>query len=229
MIVSVHIAQTGPLGVPRALRRRPDPAETPGLLYAEPTLTAPMSSSARPSANLRTAALISAWEDDDSLDRFLERPESAPFSDGWHVRMEPLRVSGSWPQMPGLPTSEKPVDRDEPVAVLTLGWLRLNRLVPFLRAANRAEADAVEEPDMLASLGLARPPHFVSTFSLWRSAAAMRDYAYRQRGAHRAAVATDRERAFHHRSAFIRFRPYLSQGTWEGRDPLRGLLRPVPA
>jgi hypothetical protein len=48
----------------------------------------------------------------------------------------------------------------------------------------------------------------------------MRDYSYRDGGAHMAAVKADRERPFHHESAFIRFRPYRSEGEWEGRDPL---------
>ena len=91
---------------------------------------------------------------------------------------------------------------------------------PFLRASGRAEADAVSDPALLASTALARPPHLVSTFSLWRSAAEMRDYATRADGGHSAAVRSDREHAFHRESAFIRFRPYASNGSWDGRDPL---------
>ena len=34
----------------------------------------------------------------------------------------------------------------------------------------------------------------------------------------------DRARPFHHESAFIRFRPYASLGSWDGVDPLAGLL-----
>ena len=48
----------------------------------------------------------------------------------------------------------------------------------------------------------------------------MRDYSYRDGGTHMAAVKADRERPFHHESAFIRFRPYRSEGEWEGRNPL---------
>jgi hypothetical protein len=39
----------------------------------------------------------------------------------------------------------------------------------------------------------------------------------------------DRERPFHHESAFIRFRPIFSAGEWEGEDPLSGVLsQPAP-
>ena len=140
------------------------------------------------------------------------------------MRLEPLRVSGAWPEMPGLPERELPVDDDEPVAVLTLGRLRLHRILPFLRAGAPAESEASPSPPLLAATGLARPPHLVSTFSLWRSAAAMRDYAYRERGAHRRGRAQRPRPAVPPRSAFVRFRPYASQGSLDGRDPLAAAL-----
>jgi hypothetical protein len=122
--------------------------------------------------------------------------------------------------MPGLPTREKPVDDEEPVAVLTLGHTKLHRAVPFLRSSAPAERAAVGDPAVLASTAFARPPRFVSTFSLWRSAAAMRGYAHNSAGPHQAAVRADRAKPFHREAAFIRFRPYASQGSWDGRDPL---------
>lgn len=114
--------------------------------------------------------------------------------------------------MPGLPARALPVADDEPVGILTLGRLRLLRLAPFRRAAASAEADAIADGALLAGTGLARPPHLVATFTLWRTAAAMRAYAYDRDGSHHAAVQADRARAFHHESAFVRFRPYASQG-----------------
>jgi len=126
--------------------------------------------------------------------------------------MEPLRVFGSWPGLSGLPERPLPVDDEEPVAVITLGRFKPSRLRPFLRASAPAERDVLAEPDLLASTAFARLPNLVSTFSLWRTAAGMRDYANRRDGSHRAAVAKDRERPFHRHSAFIRFRPYATRG-----------------
>ena len=167
--------------------------------------------------------LIAAWDDDAALDRFLAgHPFGERLADGWHARLEPRRCFGSWSGMPGLPAKELPVDDDEPVAVLTLGRLRILRTRSFLKAGGPAERDATRNPAMLASTGLARlaRPRLVSTFSIWRSAAAMREYAFGGDGAHQAAVRADRSRPFHHESAFVRFRPYASRGNWDGRDPL---------
>ena len=114
------------------------------------------------------------------------------------------------------------MEDDEPVVALTLGRLRFLRTRPFLRSGAPAERDAVADPAMVASTGFARPalPRLVSTFSIWRSAAAMREYAFGSAGSHQAAVRADRARPFHHESAFVRFRPLASHGSWDGRDPL---------
>lgn len=221
MIVSVHLAEVGWRRAPRMLRGRPRLSGVPGLTYAEPVLSVPLRDGPMPRLGPGRIGLIAAWEDDAALDRFLDdHPLAARFADGWHVRLEPLRVYGSWSRMPGLPAREKPVDDEEPVAVLTLGHTKLHRAVPFLRTSALAERAAVDDPAVLASTAFARPPRFVSTFSLWRSAAAMRGYAHSSDGAHQAAVRTDRAKPFHREAAFIRFRPYASQGSWSGRDPL---------
>jgi hypothetical protein len=221
MIVTVHIADLGPRAALSVLRRPPRPAEVPGLGYAATTVVAPLGprrGPPRPSG----VGMIAAWDDEAAFGRFSESHAVAErLAGGWQARLQPLRVFGDWPAMPGLPSRPEPHEQEEPVAVLTLGWLRLNRLRPFLRSAAPAEAAAARHPAALASVAMARPPHLVATFSLWRSAAEMRDYAVQADGPHAAAVSTDRERPFHHESAFIRLRPYASRGSWNGgADPL---------
>jgi hypothetical protein len=203
----------------RLLARPPHPREVEGLGFAETVFTAPLGTRL-PAPAFGTVALLAAWADDAALEGFASHPVARQLAGGWQVRMVPLRISGSWPGLGGLPERPLPVDDDEPVAVLTLGRLMPWRIRPFLRAAAPAEAEVLAEPEVLASTGFGRLPNLVSTFSLWSTAAAMRSYAYRQGGSHRAAVASDRARPFHRHSAFIRFRPYASRGEWAGRDPL---------
>ncbi len=222
MIVSVHLADVGWRTAPRVLRRKPRRGEVAGLLYAETTARAPLGASLLPTPQPGKVGLIAAWEDDAALDEFsASHPLAETLAGGWQVRLEPLHVYGAWPGLPGLPTEEIPVGDDEPVAVLTIGQLRLRRVRPFLRASARAEGEAVADPEILASTGLARPPRMVATFSIWRNVEGMREYARGRRdGAHPAATAAHRAKSFHHESAFIRFRPYAAKGTWDGRNPL---------
>lgn len=226
MILTVQIADASLPGSLRILSQRPRPADVSGLRYAETLFTAPLGGRLLPAPNLGTVALLATWDDDESFEAFLSSQSlPSPLAKGWQVRMEPLRVFGSWPGMDGLPDRQLPVADEEPVVVLTLGRLMPWRLLPFLRAALPAENDALEEQGLLASTGFGRFPNLVSTFSVWRTVAEMRRYAYDRSGSHHAAVAVDKNRPFHRHSAFIRLRPYATAGSWGGADPLSGLLR----
>lgn len=222
MIVSLHLADLSKRSALRLTRTRLDPSTAHGLRYAEITTAAPLSGRLLPRPNLGRVGLIAGWDDEPALEAFLAgHPLAEQLAHGWHVRLQPTRVSGTWPQLPGLPATEVPMDDMEPAAVLTLGHLRLSQTLRFLRASAAAEGLAVREPALLASTGLARPPRLVATFSLWRSTVAMRAYARGERnGEHLAAIHAHAARPFHHASAFVRFRPYAAVGEWDGRNPL---------
>jgi hypothetical protein len=221
VVVSVHIAKLAAPAAARVLLRPPRPGQVPGLTYAVTTTTAPLGEPLLPPRQLGRVGMVAAWEGDEALDDFeRSHPLAARLRAGYRVRLEPLRAFGTWAGMPGLPRQPLPVADDEPVGVLTLGQLRLLGTGRFRRSAGPAEAAALASPALLAGTGLARPPRLVATFSLWRSAAAMRAYAVGAGGPHAAAMRADRARPFHHESAFVRFRPYASSGEWEGGDPL---------
>ncbi len=219
MIVSVHIAEGGVRRSLSLLRRGGSPLEAPGLRYSEAAGLVPLASKAPPLPP-RGTLLISSWDDDDALDRFLaEHP-----IDGYHVRMRPTRIVGAWPEMPGLPAEEEPMDPSEPAAVLTLGRPRLLRLPRFVRTSRGAERLAVEHPALVKGTAAARLPRFVATFSVWRSVGEMRDYSLgRPDARHLDAIKANRVTPFHHQDAFVRFRSYASTGTWGGSNPLAAL------
>jgi len=222
MIVSVHLADVGRLRAQQTILRPLDAASAPGMTYAETVFAADLGRRL-PAPHPGRIGLIAAWEEDAALDRFLaEHPFAERLAGGWHVRLEPLRRFGSWAGLDELPMSDSPAAEDEPVVALTLGRLRLSRTRAFLKAARPTERDAIDNPAVKAVTGFGRftPPRLVSTFTVWRSLAAMREYAFGKEGSHQAAVKVDRAKPFHRESAFIRFRPYASQGKWDGRDPL---------
>ncbi|MFG2139071.1 spheroidene monooxygenase [Streptomyces sp. NPDC048650] len=231
MIVSVHFADIGVRSTRAVLGACPQPGAVPGLRYAETALTGAIAAGL-PGLRPGRAALLAAWEDDAALDRFLAEDRAARrLAHGWQVRLRPIRVLGEWGPMPvelatGAPSAtgpdaNGPDEPDGPVAVLTLGRLRLRRAVPFLRANSRASGRAAADPALLASVALARPPRFVATFSLWRSVADMSRYAYGPaRPGHKEAIEGHRAKPFHHEAAFVRCRPYGARGLLDGREPL---------
>ncbi|MFI4990238.1 MAG: spheroidene monooxygenase [Solirubrobacterales bacterium] len=176
-------------------------------------------------------ALIAAWDDDDAIDRFLaDHPLAQALCGGWRTRLRPTHIFGAFPPLAGLVDDDPPpMDETEPAAVLTIGRLRLSQAPRFLKAGAAAERLAVKDPAMLRGTGLARPPGLVATFSLWRTTREMRAYAGGRSGPeHHEAVRAHAERPFHHASAFIRFRPYATEGEWDGENPLAQAL-PAPA
>jgi hypothetical protein len=221
MIASVHIAD---LGLRRALgvMRRPlEPGEVPGLRYADTAIAAPLGGGFPPPApQPGRVGLVAFWEDDAALDAFLaDHPVAERLRDGWHTRLRPMRASGHWSEI-SLPETHA-MEAGEPVCVLTLGRLRLLNTRRFLRANSPAADEAVHHAGLLAATGLARPPRFVATFSVWSSTQAMTDYAFGRSGpGHIAAINAHRAKPFHHESLFVRLQPYRSTGAWDGRDPL---------
>ena len=154
-------------------------------MWAQTAVTVPLAAGLVPPPRFTGVGLIAAWADDAGVDHFLAHdPLAEQLADGWHVRLEPLRIFGGWSAMPGLAEITRPVDDDEPVAVLTLGRLRLRRAAAFFPTSRAAERQAVADPSVLLSTALVRPPRLIATFSVWRTAGAMRAYAYGADGAH---------------------------------------------
>lgn len=221
MIASVHVADVGARRALGVLRKAPSPSATPGLRHANVGTAARLSGSIRPQADPGRVGLVAFWDDDDSLDRFLTNdPLAATLSSGWHLRLAPLRATGTWPGLPDDVPAVRPAGDNGPAAVLTLGRVRLSQVVRFFRASAKAEGRAVQAPGLTWATGLARPP-FVATCSLWESERALATYAYgSSEPEHRDAIAAGEEKPFHHESAFIRFRPYDSHGSLDGKNPL---------
>jgi heme-degrading monooxygenase HmoA len=220
MLASVHLADLGPRHALATLTKRQSRITAPGLRHANLALAARLGGSLFTKPDLNRAALVALWDDDAALDRFLVESELAQvFANGWRVRLQPLRAWGSWPGLPeDLPRSRN-VEHDGPVAVLTMGRVRTNRLVAFMRTSAKAESHLAGSPGLIWATALARPP-FVSTCSLWESSDATRAYAYSASHAHNDAIAAGRAKPFHHQEAFVRFRPYASVGHLDGKNPL---------
>jgi hypothetical protein len=225
MIGSAHIADVGVTKTMTTLGRQPRPGAVRGLRQAILASAAPLSPAVLPTLQPSRLALVAFWDDEDALDAFLaEHRVGRVLADGWETRLEPVRMHGAWPGIGDDLPSERDIEHRGAAAVLTLGKLRLSQAPRFLRTSAKAEAAVLDAPGLLWATGLGRPP-YVSTFSLWESSRALSTYAYGQRTpAHSEAIAADSVEPFHHRSAFIRFRPYACRGHLEGRNPLPGHL-----
>ncbi|WP_230884556.1 spheroidene monooxygenase [Planomonospora sp. ID82291] len=225
---------------------RPVLARTPGLVFRR-LLGSGRGASTSLGADLRRWALFAVWRGERDLDAFLARsPVAARWRDeaveSWQVRLVPLASRGSWggvdpfgplgtgpaggvPSRGGAGRAGAPGAQQGsgPVAVLTRASIRPSRLVAFYRSVPAVDALLREQDGCLASVGVGEwPLARQATFSLWRDAAAVRDFAHRGR-AHRRVIARTRGEDWYAEEMFTRFAPYGSTGTWNGTDPLAGL------
>jgi len=172
-------------------------------------------------------------------------------AEAWHVRLAAMRSHGAWGGVnplagagqPGA-AAVSPVAADgtavdagdvagaavttsdpaapQPVAILTRAAIRPLALARFYRAIDPPAADLLRQPDLIESVGVGEwPLARQATFSLWRSLEGARRYAY-GRPDHREVVRRTRAERWYSEELFARFRPYGSEGTWNGRDPLSG-------
>jgi hypothetical protein len=226
MLMSVHIAEVSAGKAFAALRRTPDPDAIQGMRYARSWLTLPLRTGMMLTLVPTGVMMLAAWDDDESLDKFLSHPWARPYENGWRARMTPVRSIGALPGLPDLPRREQPTG-DQPVAALTAGRLRAGKIMPFLVTSAAAERDARAHPGFIEGHALFHPPMGIGTFSLWRNAREMRQYALGSYpGGHKKAIDVDQERQFWHERLFSRHLPYSAEGQWKGRNPF-DMLEPA--
>jgi hypothetical protein len=218
-VVSVHMAD---VGFPKSLGyvRHPRPASIPGLLHANAGVAATFGTTpARPSPG--RVGLIAFWKDDVALEQFeATHPLAAALGGGLIVHAQPLRLHGAWPGIGDDVPTQRTVEHDGPVLVLTLAKTKVSRLVPFFRASQPAERAVTTAPGNVFASAVVRPP-FISSVSLWDSSDAAMDYAYSgHQAGHPEAIAAGRVKPFHHQQAFIRLAILEVRGSLAGRNPL---------
>ncbi|WP_199487746.1 spheroidene monooxygenase [Actinomadura spongiicola] len=234
VIASFHLLRYANLDAMRHMAfDRPKLRATPGLSFWR-LLGTGRGRSMSLGADLRRWALFAVWDDEAALDEFSARSTvanrwRAEAEEAWHVRLRPLSSRGRWggrDPFNALPNTHPPPDT--PLAVLTRASIRPRRLVAFYRAVPGVDRALAEQDGCLASIGIGEwPLARQATFSLWRDETAINRFAY-QGDAHHDVIGRVRAHDWYSEELFARFVPYGSEGTWDGRDPLRGHLTTPP-
>jgi len=140
-------------------------------------------------------------------------------TESWRADLVPLVSRGRWS---GREPFGRPVPgrTDGPVAAVTRARLVTRRAASFWAAVPPVSADLHRSPGLLAAVGIGEAPvGLQGTFSLWRDADALREFAHRGT-AHRSVVARTGPEGWYAEELFARFAVVGSEGTLDGRDPL---------
>jgi hypothetical protein len=221
---------------------------TPGLRFAKLLGTGDGRTFTLRDADLLHWALLAVWDGDSDAHRFVasrtHRHWDGLCDERLNVLMAPLASRGLWAgrepfgPMPArrpatdlsgelssgpasvLPSSRSGADPGGPVASITRARLRPSRALSFWRAAPPVSADLAAVKGLRLAIGIGEAPiGLQGTFSLWQSAAALNEFAYR-RPAHVDVIRrTERER-WYTEELFARFAVRSVTGTFAGRHLL---------
>lgn len=165
--------------------------------------------------------LFCSFDDDATADAFLESSKHVDLyrqhGASWITfKLRAFTMRGAWSGVVPVGTSvERPVSG--PVASLTRGSIRPMRARRFWSFSPPAQEAIARHPDAMLGIGLGEAPLFRQcTFSIWKSEAALADYA---RGpAHLAASQAAMAEGHFSESLFSRLVAYAPRGSWKGLD-----------
>jgi heme-degrading monooxygenase HmoA len=176
-----------------------------------------------PSVDARRTAMFAVWSSEADYERFVARHRVAhrwvDEVETWSVRMKVGGGGGAWR---GVRVADR-IDHaefDGPVAVITRANVRLRSWRAFGIAGGPVNEDLHRAEGLIDVVGIGEAPvGKLATFSLWQSADHIERWAYGS-PEHLEVMRRTRDEAWYSEEMFVRFVPYASVGTWDGRDPL---------
>ena len=180
--------------------------------------------------NLNRYGLMAVWDDAAAAEAFfsqhpLWKAYQERSAEIWTVHLAPLKSHGLWDGQPAFDYAPAlPASADAPVAVLTRASIRWRNVPRFWRFVEPTSAALAQAVGVRAAIGLGELPIVrQATFSVWESAQAMQEYAYKD-VRHREVIQLTRREKWYGEELFARFRVLGSTGTLDGADPLAGLF-----
>ena len=180
----------------------------PGVTFAKSLGTGRGISFTPTDADLNQWSALLVFSDEKSADNF----DKSKYVKRWsrhsteqlRVSLQPISSHGLWAKNKpfGEPT---PIKWDGKVAAITRARIKWWMNLQFWRAVPPVTQDLHNQPGLLTAIGIGEAPiGLQGTFSLWESAAALRDFAYKG-AAHQKAIAQTKEIDWYSEELFARF------------------------
>ena len=176
-----------------------------------------------PSVDMRRTAFFAVWSDERQYEHFMaNHPVALRWVnevESWSVRLKVVGGGGTWRGVKVVDQIEH-VSTTGPIAVVTRANVRIRAWRSFGLAGGPVNADLRRAEGLIDVVGIGEAPvGKLATFSLWQSADHIERWAYGSAD-HIEVMRRTREEGWYSEEMFVRFVPYASEGTWDGRDPL---------
>ena len=176
--------------------------------------------------DLQQWALLAVWESESDFDRFYGNSFISKWwrlftGEQWTLLCTPLSGRGSWDRKQPFEKDNVNLEYEGPVAVLTRATIRPGRLRNFWSNVSRVATIMSRADGFITSFGIGEIPFIKqATFSLWRSEAEMKAFAYSSAD-HLEVIRKTRNEQWYSEELFFRFKPVRSIGSLRGIDPFK--------
>lgn len=176
-----------------------------------------------------TYALLQVWENEAAAQHFFEH---APLiksydqhsTERWTIYLRTIMARGEWSQQQPFAVSDKLQPEIPLIGVITRATIKWRQLYNFWKYVPTSHRQLLANPGLIYTKGIGEVPALqMATFSLWRNAEALKEFAYAQKE-HRVAIEKTRQLNWYKEELFARFQPYRSEGSWHGVAPLQAYL-----
>jgi hypothetical protein len=225
-LVTLHLWGVPRRSVPGAVLRmaghRRPLRTTPGLGFAKLLGTGDGRTFTARDADPRHWGLLATWHSTAAAAAF----ERGPVARSWgrvaqerlRVDLRPMASRGEWSRRRPF-GDPQPLPYAGPVAAVTRARLAPRHMATFWRSVPPVSAELHRSPGLRLAVGIGEAPvGLQGTFSLWESAAALTEFAYR-RAAHVEVVRRTAELGWYAEELFARFAVLEVEGTFAGRAP----------
>jgi hypothetical protein len=225
-LATVHVFGVPGGKIPAAFWRTARDGRTlrsqPGLTFGRVLGTSHGTTFSLRDSDLRHWVIVSSWTSTAAAEDFerssVVRAWSALASERLRVRLRPLSARGTWGGVEAFGRPD-PSPVDGRVASITRARLAPRKAVQFWRAVPAVAADLAQVDGVQLAIGIGEAPvGFQGTFSIWESAQATTEFAYR-RPAHQVAIRRTEEEHWYAEELFARFAVLDVEGTYAGRTP----------
>lgn len=145
-------------------------------------------------------------------ERYLEDLDKSPLAQGWRKKslsefrivLDPIASHGKWSKEEPFSFSSSP-ENDGRVVAVTRARIKWMQNFRFWKAVPAVTKSLHQSPGLISAFGIGEAPiGLQGTFSLWESAAAVRDFAYKS-APHRAAIDATSRYNWYAEELFARF------------------------